>query len=87
VATATPAVSQPLLRVSTGAANVRTGPSIDYEPITVVYEDEIVTAIARTVDSWYFVELADGTRGWVAFNVVEPLNQNTVSDLPIVTGP
>lgn len=51
-------------------ANLRTGPSTEYETITAVAHQTRVELIA-SMDGWYEVKLADGTKGWIFGELIE----------------
>jgi len=51
-------------------ANLRTGPGTDYEAVTAVANQTRVELIA-TMDGWYEVKLADGTKGWIFGELIE----------------
>lgn len=56
---------------ATQRANLRLGPGLDYERLTVLEVGEPLRAVAR-VDEWVQVERADGVRGWVHSRLTEP---------------
>lgn len=51
-------------------ANLRTGPGTDYDVILAIANGTRVELIA-TMDGWYEVKLADGTRGWIYSELME----------------
>ena len=52
--------------VNTGAANVRSGPGLEYTSITTAGLGTTVTLIGRnSVGNWLQVRLANGTQGWI----------------------
>jgi uncharacterized protein YgiM (DUF1202 family) len=52
--------------VDTGALNVRSGPGIDYEAITVINSGELVGLIGRhELGPWVRIRLDSGLEGWV----------------------
>jgi uncharacterized protein YgiM (DUF1202 family) len=52
--------------VNTGAANVRSGPGLEYTSITTVGLGTTVTLIGRnSAGNWLKVRLASGTQGWI----------------------
>jgi len=63
------ASSFPVIRsaaVDTGALNVRSGPGLQYEPITIIGNGEIVGLIGRrTLGPWVRIRLGSGLEGWV----------------------
>lgn len=70
--TATP---KPQLKITSSTANLRSGPGTSYNTSGVLNAQDVVTILARNNDgSWYNVRLADGTVGWLAASVAEPVN-------------
>ena len=64
-ATAT-TVSGAAATVATGALNVRSGPSLAYSAVAVVYQGNVVSLIGRNADAtWAKIRLNNGTEGWV----------------------
>jgi hypothetical protein len=51
-------------------ANMRTGPSVDFEIITSLVADTDVTLRGQN-NGWYKVVLTDGTEGWMSAQVLE----------------
>lgn len=52
--------------VSTGALNVRYGPSVAYGAFTVAYQGTTVTLLGRNqAATWVKIQLPNGTQGWV----------------------
>ncbi len=52
--------------VNTGALNVRSGPGVNYNVVTVVYQGQAVTLLGRNSNnSWVKVQTAGGQQGWV----------------------
>jgi uncharacterized protein YgiM (DUF1202 family) len=77
--TATPR-PEPAVRVSSSTANVRSGPGTNYPAIGVLEQGDTVLVIATNVDgSWYNILLAEGTTGWLAASVAEPVDQEAMS--------
>ncbi len=63
-----------------GAANVRSGPGTVYAIVASVRPGDTVTVLARDAGGeWYNVELADGTRGWLSAQFVNP----SATDIPL----
>lgn len=59
--------------VITGAANVRSGPSLNNPSIAVVYNGTIVTLLGRNSDgSWLKVQLSNGQQGWMNIATIQP---------------
>jgi uncharacterized protein YgiM (DUF1202 family) len=68
--------------VSTGVANVRSGPGIGYGIVTVANQGQAVSMLARnSLSSWVKVQLSNGTQGWVNASLLTP--SVAVSSLPI----
>ncbi|WP_420644651.1 SH3 domain-containing protein [Candidatus Leptofilum sp.] len=68
--------------ISTGAANVRSGPGIGHSIVTVANQGETVSLLARNnLNSWVKVRLANGTEGWV--NALLITTNVDISSLPI----
>lgn len=66
--------------------NVRQGPGTDYDMIDLVVFLEVRPIIGRSrYDSWWLIELADGTSGWVAD--ATGLAQGYIGNVPIVPAP
>lgn len=72
------------LIVNTYALNVRTGPGAQYTVIgTVAGGDELhVVGKNDGRENWWYVELANGQRGWV--NNIHVLVRGDLSDVPVV---
>ncbi len=72
--------------IATGALNVRTGPGLQYNAITVVFQGQVVTLLGRVQDnSWVKVRLSNGTEGWVNASLLQP--SVAISSLPVVAAP
>lgn len=52
-------------------ANLRTGPGTEYDRVTGVAHNMRVEIINNR-QGWYEVKLADGTRGWILGELIEP---------------
>lgn len=48
-----------------GSVNVRTGPSIDYDIINVMHEDDTIHVIGQAMSGWYQVDI-DGVIGYMS---------------------
>lgn len=69
--------------VNTPRLNVRTGPGSIYPAIATVSGDDVVTLLGRVGNnSWVYVEIFDGTRGWVTTYYL--INSVPYSSLPIM---
>lgn len=76
----------PTATVNTGALNVRTGPSIAHESVTIAYEGYIVTLIGRNdAATWAKVRLTTGEEGWVNASLITPTV--SIASLPVVAAP
>ncbi len=85
-ATAVP-ISGAYATIATGALNVRSGPSLAYNAVTMVYQGNVVSLIGRNANStWAKIRLSNGTEGWVnaASTYITP--NVAISSLPVVTG-
>ncbi|NCF67545.1 MAG: SH3 domain-containing protein [Chloroflexi bacterium] len=52
--------------VDAGALNLRSGPGVEYEPITIVNKGELVGLLGRRGSGpWVKIRLDDGVEGWV----------------------
>ncbi|MBE2200758.1 MAG: SH3 domain-containing protein [Anaerolinea sp.] len=72
--------------VNTGALNVRSGPGVNYNVVTVVYQGQAVTLLGRNSNnSWVKVQTAGGQQGWV--NALLLTTNTTISNLPVVDAP
>lgn len=62
----------PQVEVIRSSVNIRSGDSIDFPVQTVALRGETfrIIGIADTGSGWYFIELPDGTRGWISPTVV-----------------
>ena len=70
--------TQPQL-VAPGAVNIRSGPGLDYEVIGTLNPNTIMPIIGRNADaSWWQIEIANGTTGWVSGSVVNASNTGNV---------
>lgn len=79
-----PTPALPLVRVSNDGnnANIRSGPGLDYPPITFAEDGTELSVIATDqTRSWYNVRLENGRLGWIGDSVVEPMN--SLADVPI----
>lgn len=60
--------------VGTGALNLRSGPGIEYEPITTIGQGELVGLIGRRgLGAWVRVRTSSGLEGWVNSSLLAPL--------------
>ena len=69
--------SFPVIRsavVNTGALNLRTGPGVSYEPVTVINKGALVGLVGRRgLGVWVRVRLDNGLEGWVNSSLLAPL--------------
>lgn len=76
-------VLRPEVRVRVASATLRNGPSTDYAHIGTLFFDDIVTVLASNDSgTWYSVETADGSTGWVAASVTEAVNPVAMTAVP-----
>jgi uncharacterized protein YraI len=62
---------EPVASVSTGAANVRTGPGFNYGSVGALPFGFGVRMVGRSSDNqWIFINLTDGTQGWMSIHVL-----------------
>lgn len=74
----------PQLVLTSNGVNLRSGPSTAHDAIGTVGSEDALLVLARNHDSsWYNVQLADGTRGWVAASVAELSAGVDVQSVPI----
>lgn len=70
--------SLPVVRsavVNTGALNLRSGPGVAYEPISIIYSGEAVGLLGRQGSGvWVRVRTADGLEGWMNSTLLAPLS-------------
>lgn len=60
----------PQLRVTASSVNVRSGPGINYPPITTLRQDAVVVVAAKNqTGSWFLIELPGGVKGWISNTV------------------
>ena len=74
-----PAVTSfPVIRsayVDTGALNVRSGPGVEYEGITIITSGEVVGLIGRrALGPWVRIRLDNGLEGWVNSSLLAPVS-------------
>jgi hypothetical protein len=70
--------------VSSDTANVRSGPGTNYPSIGVLQQGDTVLVIATDADgAWYNILLTDGTTGWLAASVSEPVDQEAMGVLAV----
>ncbi|MBI3159507.1 MAG: SH3 domain-containing protein [Chloroflexi bacterium] len=81
--TETPA---PQLKLILSAASLRAGPGSSYEQSGSVSKDDEFTLIGQAFDcTWYYVQLADGTTGWlsgVTVTTLTPCDQIEEAEIP-----
>lgn len=71
---------EPEVQVKSDSANVRSGPGTNFEAVVTLHEGDIVAVLATNGDgSWYNVQLADGSTGWLAASVSEPISEEALA--------
>ncbi|HLY26064.1 MAG TPA: SH3 domain-containing protein [Aggregatilineales bacterium] len=71
--------------VITALANVRSGPSTSFTPVTQITRGTVVGVVAQNgVNTWFMVQLKDGTRGWI-FRRMIYLYGGDITKLPFTT--
>ncbi len=72
--------------IDTGALNIRQGPGVTYQVVTIAYQGNVVTLIGRNSSgSWAKVRLSSGTEGWL--NLYYVTSSATISNLPVIESP
>lgn len=75
--------------ITTGAANVRSGPGLGYGVVTIVYQGQTVSLLGRNSEaSWVKVRTAGGQEGWVNVSLLQanvPIGSLTVMDSGLPT--
>ncbi len=70
--------SYPVIRysfVDTGALNMRSGPGVEYDSLSVLNMGEIVGLIGRrSLGPWVRIRLDSGTEGWVNSSLLAPVS-------------
>ncbi|MGB1251738.1 MAG: SH3 domain-containing protein [Candidatus Promineifilaceae bacterium] len=59
------------VRVTYSSVNVRGGPGLQYDILGFAYRDDVYEVKEEHPFGWLFVELEDGTEGWLAGSVVD----------------
>ncbi len=77
----------PVGYVRAGQLNVRSGPGLNYNVISMVYGNDTLSLTGRTADNgWLQVRLPPiGQEGWVMARYVE-IGSGSINDLPIING-
>jgi len=66
------------LKVILNSINVRSGPGVDHEPISTLMKNDVVSVFSTNEDeTWYEVDLGNGSTGWVGSTVVEIIEGQT----------
>ncbi|MCA9931358.1 MAG: SH3 domain-containing protein [Anaerolineales bacterium] len=82
--TKTAVQTNPTAVVNTGALNVRSGPGIGYDIVTVVNQGVTVTLLGRNANStWAKIQVSDGRQGWVNASLISP--SVAISTLAVIT--
>ncbi|VAW43525.1 hypothetical protein MNBD_CHLOROFLEXI01-1700 [hydrothermal vent metagenome] len=72
--------------IATGALNVRSGPSITYDVVTVVNQGNVVNLLGRNADSsWAYIQTATAATGWVNASSSYITPSVAISSLDVVT--
>lgn len=72
-------------RIAFNAVNMRRGPGIVYPTIGTVVAGERLKIIARNADAvnlWYLIMTEDDRTGWIAAEVLEPLDEASQAVIP-----
>ncbi len=68
-------------------ANVRSGPSTSFTPVTVVRLDEQFRVVAQNgANTWFLIQLPDGRRGWIFRRMIYLYNGDWTL-LPVLQSP
>ena len=59
------------VRVVYSSVNVRAGPGVQYDVVGFAFADDVYAVGEEHPFGWLFVELEDGTEGWIAGSVVD----------------
>lgn len=74
----------PAVRVVTGSANIRWGPSIAFSILGGLRRGSEVQVLATDeFGYWYLIELADGRTGWIAASVSEPAFEGALDGVSV----
>lgn len=78
--------TSPTAVIDTGALNVRSGPSVAYGVVSVVYQGNSVTLLGRNSNSsWVQIRTSSNVTGWVNASLLA--TNTNISALPIVATP
>lgn len=68
-------------------ANIRAGDGVGYDVIGTLFQGDVarVVGISSSGNGWYFIELVDGTRGWIAPSTVRA--EGDIRSVPRVNPP
>ncbi len=81
-----PLTPVPELRIIVAYATLRSGPGTNYNLTDLDYLEQgtVVLVLAKNQDgSWYNVELANGTHGWLSKEVSEPVSPYLMTRVPV----
>lgn len=81
IPTATPAVAQ--VRVVPSSVNIRSGPGTAYGVTGRAEQGEVFDVIGRNQQATWYNVVFDDQRGWIAADVVEPLDQAAIAAVPV----
>ena len=77
---------EPLVTITGGQVNIRSGPGTDYSLVQTLEQGDTVPATGfNSGQSWVQIELPDGKSGWVGTDLVDiqnPEEITTVTDIP-----
>ncbi len=74
------AVPQPQVRVISGAVNVRATPDTSAAVVGIARGGEILPVLqVNEAETWFLVELPDGSKGWIGSSVVTRFTDNAES--------
>jgi serine/threonine protein kinase/uncharacterized protein YraI len=73
----------PQVRVIPASVNIRSGPGTAYAAVSRAEQGDILDVIGRNEQvTWYNI-VKDDERGWIAADVVEPLDEAALSTVPV----
>lgn len=76
----------PLLQTTLNAIYIREGPNTCHNWIGFLERGKVALVLAANSDhSWYYVETENSILGWVFAGFVEPLDQELIINVPLIT--
>lgn len=69
---------------TTAYLNLRSGPSMDYDSIGIVYQNDKVLKLGEE-DGWFEVQTADGTTGYISGDLTTEVEGSEPSSTPVPT--